>query len=177
MFFRKDESLERAKKLIQAGSLEEHLDFFKKKGGSIKAPPSEILKWVLAMSACNLVRTMKVEFIAAKIPAEDQQDVIDDYVVESLRRQKLVKVKDGAEQMEMCQNILKATGELETFWLKGDDDPNSPGPRYYCVKEVLRRLGDEKNFDLHDALFEFMYLQYKQFLDYFRTFLQDPNLS
>ena len=177
MFFRKDESLERAKKLIQVTSLEENLAFFKAKQSAIKVPAREVLKWVLAMSACNLVRTMKVEFVAAKIPAEDQQDVIDDYVVESLRRQKLLKLKDGAEQMEMCQEILKATVELENFWLKGDDDPNSPGPRYYCVKEVLRRLGDEKNFDLHDALFEFMYLQYKHFLDYFRSFLQDPAIS
>jgi hypothetical protein len=170
---RKNESLEIAKKLIQTTGLEDSLAILKDKYHASALGPEELLKLVLALSTCNLVRTMKSEFIALEITDEDQQDIIDDYVVESLRRQTLVELKDGADRMEKCQSILDVARELQAFW-NNADDPKGPGPRYYCVKEVLRRLGDSMNYDLHDSLFEFMYLQHKHYIDFFREFIKIP---
>src|SRR5271156_283932 len=94
------ESLEIAKRLIQNTGLEASLAILKEKYRASGVSPEEMLKLVLALSTCNLVRTMKSEFIAQEIAEEDQQDIIDDYVVESLRRQVLVELKDGADKME-----------------------------------------------------------------------------
>jgi hypothetical protein len=170
------ESLEIAKKLIQNTGLEASLAILREKYHIRDVGPEEMLKLVLALSTCNLVRTMKSEFIAQEIPEEDQQDIIDDYVVESLRRQVLLELKDGADKMEKCEAVLGVAKELQAFW-NNTDDPKGPGPRYYCVKEVLRRLGDTMNYDLHDALFEFMYLQHKHYIDFFREFLKTPRPS
>lgn len=161
-------SLETARRLIQSSNLEESLALFGEAGKSGTAPSGELLKWVLAMSGCNLSRTMKLEHIAAQLTEDDRQDILDDYIMESLRHQNLQKFKDGAELMEKCQEILKAADELEAFWYGNPRDPNNPGPRYYCVKAVLEHLGAEGQFDLHDALFEFMYGQYRHFLGHFR---------
>ena len=84
-----------------------------------------------------------------------------------------MELKDGADKMEKCHAILGVVGELQAFW-NNMDDPKSPGPRYYCVKEVLRRLDDSMNYDLHDALFEFMYLQHKHYIYFFKEFLKAP---
>jgi hypothetical protein len=165
--------LETARQLIQFSNLAESLAFFEETGKAGTAPPGERLKWVLAMSACNLNRTLKLEHIAARLSEDDRQDILDDYVMESLRHQNLQKFKDGAERMEKCGEILKAADELESFWY-GAQDPNNPGPRYYCVKAVLEHLGSQGQFDLHDALFEFMYGQYRHFLLHFRPKNQDP---
>lgn len=167
------ESLKIAKKLIQNTGLNESLAILKEKYRLRDAEPEEILKLVLALSACNLMRTMKSEFITREIPEEDQQDIVDDYVVESLRRQVLLELRDGVERMEKCEAILGIARELQAFW-NNTDDPKGPGPRYYCVKEVLRRLNDVTNYDLHDALFEFMYLQHKHYIDFFRELLKTP---
>ena len=163
--------MEIAKKLIRTTGLEDSLAILKEKYHTGAVGPEDLLKLVLALSTCNLVRTMKSEFIALEITDEDQQDIIDDYVVESLRRQILLPLKDGADRMEKCEAILGIARELQAFW-NNTDDPKGPGPRYYCVKEVLRRLGDEMNYDLHDALFEFMYLQHKHYIDFFREFFK-----
>jgi len=172
MFILKNnESLEIARKLVQTTGLGESLDLLKEKNHSAGVEPGELLKQILGLSTCNLIHTMQADFIANEIVGEDRQDIIDDYVVESLRRQTLVALKDGAERMERCQEILTVADGLQVFW-DGAEDVKGPGPRYFCVKEVLSRLGDASNYDLRDAFFEFTYLQHKYFIDFFRELLK-----
>ena len=166
LILRNGDSLFIAKELIEKTGLQDSLILLESVKRSESVPPGDLLKLLLALSACNLVQTMKVEFIDQAILPDDQLDITDDYVTETLRRQNVLKMSDGAELMEKCVEILYLVGELEIFW-RNDDDPKGPGPRYYCVKEVLRRLGNEENFPLRDSLFEFMYLQHKHFIDYF----------
>lgn len=170
---KKNDSLEIAKKLVQNTGLGESLDLLKEKNHTAKVEAGELLKQVLGLSACNLVRTMKADFVSQELMGEDQQDIIDDYVAESLRRQNLVKLRDGADLMDRCQEILAVAEGLQVFW-DNTEDPKGPGPRYFCVKEVLSRLGDDLNYDLRDAFFEFMYLQHKHFIDFFRSLLNSP---
>ncbi len=172
----KNQSLEIAKKLVQTTGLAESLEILKQKNFSVGVEPGDLLKQILGLSACNLVRTMKEDFVALEIMGEDRQDVIDDYVAESLRRQNLVKLRDGAELMDRCQEILGVAEGLQAFW-ESTEDPKGPGPRYFCVKEVLSRLGDSMNYDLRDAFFEFTYLQHKYFIDFFREFLKSSRPS
>jgi hypothetical protein len=164
-------SLKIAKNLIRVTGIRETLKLFREKNLS-NVGMEELLIQVLALNACNLLQTMKEDFIGQEINSEDQQDIVDDYVVENLRMLGLANIKDGADLMEKCQDILGISERLQVYWT-GEDDPKGPGPRYYCVKDVLRRLGNEQNFDLHDALFEFIYTQHKHFIHYFRTLL-DP---
>jgi hypothetical protein len=166
LILRNGDSLFIAKELIEKTGLQDSLILLESVKRSESVPPGDLLKLLLALSACNLVQTMKEEFIDQAILPDDQLDITDDYVAETLRRQNVLKMSDGAELMEICVQILYLVGELEIFW-RNDEDPKGPGPRYYCVKEVLRRLGNEENFPLRDTLFEFMYLQHKHFIDYF----------
>ena len=171
----KGDSLDMAKKLIQKTGLEESLAILKEKNHQVVVEPRALLEQVLALSACNLVQTMKEDFILQEIMGEDQQDILDDYVVESLRRQKLLKLADGAALMEMCETIEAHVWKLQEFW-KEEEDFKGPGPRYFCVKTVLTNLADEKNFELHDALFEFMYLQHVHFINFFKELFNPPKL-
>jgi hypothetical protein len=166
LILRKGDSLHIARELIEKTGLQDSLILLESVKRSTNVSPGELLKLLLALSACNLVQTMKEDFIDKEVLPDDQLDISDDYVAESLRRQNIVKMSDGAELMERCVEITYVVGELEIFW-NNDDDPMGPGPRYYCVKEILRRLGNEENFPLRDSLFEFMYLQHKYFIDYF----------
>jgi len=164
-------SLKVAKNLIRVTGVRESLSLFMEKNISNTAS-EELLKIVLALNACNLNQTMKEDFVAKEISDLDRQDIVDDYVVENLREQDWIPIKDGGERMDKGMEILDVAEKLQVHWIN-EEDTNGPGPRYYCVKDVLRRLGNEKNFDLHDSLFEFIYLQHKQFIDYFRQLL-DP---
>lgn len=164
-------SLKIAKNLIRVTGIQETLKLFREKNIS-NVGMEELLIQVLALNACNLIQTMKEDFVNKEVDSEDQQDITDDYTVENLRMLSLINVKDGADLMEKCQDILGIAEKLRVYWTS-EDDPKGPGPRYYCVKDVLRRLGNEKNVELHDALFEFMYTQHKHFIHYFRTLL-DP---
>jgi hypothetical protein len=166
LMLRKGDSLHVAKELIEHTGLQDSLILLESVKRSHTVSSDELLKLLLALSACNLVQTMKEDVIHREVLPDDQMDITDDYVAESLRRQNIMKMSDGAELMEKCVEILYLVGELEIFW-RNDDDPMGPGPRYYCVKEVLRRLGNEENYPLRDSLFEFMYLQHKNFIDYF----------
>ncbi len=170
-------SLKIAKNLIQVTGVQETLKLFQQKNIS-NVGMGELLVQVLALNACNLVQTMKENFIDKEIDPEDQQDIADDYVVENLRMLGLINIRDGADLMDKCQDILGIAEKLRVYWTS-EDDPKGPGPRYYCVKDVLRRLGNEKNLELHDALFEFMYTQHKHFIHYFRTLLDpiDPPMA
>jgi hypothetical protein len=164
-----EKSLETARQLILSSNLGESLDLFGPRDPGVTRGLPELLKWVLAMSACNLDRTMKLEGIAARMTEEERQDILDDYVMESLRRQKLQAFKDGGELMEKCQEVLEAAEQLGSFWYGTPQDPHNPGPRYYCVKAVLEHLGAQGRLNLHDALFEFMYVQYHHFLRHFQS--------
>jgi|SRR5581483_5664893 len=175
LFLKEGDSLEIARKLIHKTGLDESLAIFEGKNQSKEISPNDMLNWVLALSTCNLLQTMKVDFVGRELDPDDLQDIVDDYVVESLRRQNLLKLRDGAELMEKCEGILSSVGELEAHWASGED-PKGPGPRYYCVKDVLKRLGNTLNYDLHDALFEFMYLQHKYYIDFFRELLKPPTI-
>ncbi len=166
------ESLVMAKKLIQKTGLEESLVILNQQTPK-NILPDELLKWTLAMSACNLTQTMLEDFVAQEIVEEDRQDIIDDYVVESLRHQTIVPILDGADRMEKCQEILARAAGLQVFWENNGENP-SPRPRYFCAKEVLIQLGNPLSDSLHDSLYEFMYLQHKYFIDFFRDILKPP---
>lgn len=165
-------SLKIANNLIQVTHMKESLEIFISKDVSTTGY-AELLKLVLALNTCNLVQTMKEEFIDKEIGAEDRQDIADDYVYESLQIQEWIKFADGAEHMDKCLAILDISENLGAHWVTNEDSM-SPGPRYNCVKDVLRRLGNEKNHALQDAFFEFMYTQHGEFIKYFPLLLEPP---
>src|SRR3974390_3233934 len=70
-----NESLEIARKLVQSTGLGESLDLLKEKNYTAGIEPRELLKQILGLSTCNLVRTMQVDFIAEEIVGEDRQDI------------------------------------------------------------------------------------------------------
>ena len=172
-FFKKSNCLEVARQIIQNTGLDENLGILKQKNHPVPAHPKEILKLVMALSACNLVQTMKADFIVEKIPEEEREAILRDYILESFRKQDLAPLSGKQEMEELRLAVMGIVGELERFW-GGAEDPqgSGPGPRYYCVKEILARLGGGQNYDLHDALFELMYLQYKHYLAFFRNYLE-----
>src|SRR5579872_7307280 len=165
MFFEKKfNSLEVARAIIKNTGLDENLGILKQKKQLGTADPKVLLKLVMSLSACNLVQTMRADFIAEEINDQYRESIIKDYILESFRTQDLVKLKDKQEMEEMRAAVMAIVGELSGFWNEEEDPRGSgPGPRYYCVKEVLKRLGGQPNYDLHDALFELMYLQYKHY--------------
>jgi hypothetical protein len=174
MFFeKKTKSLEIAKGLIKNTGLDENLGILKQKKHSGTAHGQEFLEMVMGLCACNLVQTLKADFIRKAFSPEELDAITAEYVRESLRRQELVELK-GEKHIEIIRlSIMPVVGELQTFWKEEEDQQGGgPGPRYYCVKEVLRRLGGKTDYDLHDALFELMYLQHKHYLSYFREFLK-----
>src|SRR5579872_849043 len=92
-------SLKIARNLIKATGLRESLDLFQK-NNIANTKPDEVLKLLLAMDACNLLQTMKEDFIANEIDGEDLQDTVEDYLVENLKAQTLIPCRDGAERMD-----------------------------------------------------------------------------
>jgi|ERR1035441_8210546 hypothetical protein len=163
-------SLKIAKNLIKVTGFQESLALFQEKNLS-SVGKDELLTQVLALNACNLLQTMKENFVDQEFDPEDRQDIVEDYVVENLRLQKWIVLNDGGVLMDKCQEILGISEKFRAHWM-GEEDQTGPGPRYYCVKETLRKLGNEMNYALHDALFEFIYLQHKHFIHYFRTLLE-----
>ncbi len=177
MFFNqpKSASLEIAKQVIKNTGLDENLGILKQKKHQSGAPPKEMVKLVMALSACNLVQTFKADFIQGAFTIEERDAIVRDYVLESFRNQDLVKLKGKDEAEELRLAVMAIVPDLQNFWNEEEDPQGSgPGPRYYCVKEVLRRLGGQTDYNLHDALFELMYLQYKHYLKFFRAHLGKP---
>jgi len=174
MFFgKKAKSLEIAKGLIKNTGLDENLGILKQKKHAGTAHGQEFLELVMALCACNLAQTQKADFIRTAFSPEEMEAIMADYIRESLRRQDLVELK-GEKHIEIVRSsLMPVVVELQAFW-KEEEDPqgSGPGPRYYCVKEVLKRLGGKTDYDLHDALFELMYLQHKHYLGYFRELLK-----
>ena len=165
-------SLKIAKNLIQVTGVQETLTLFCQKKLS-HMPPEEAMELILALDACNLTQTMREGFIDREIGPEDRQDIVEDFIVENIRRSNLFKARDGAERMEKCLEITGISEKLRAHWL-GEEDHTGPGPRYYAVKDILRRLNSEDNHDLHDALFEFTQTQCQHFIQYFRSLLDAP---
>lgn len=164
-------SLKIAKNLIQVTGVQETFRLIQSKNLSTVGG-AELLKQVLALNGCNLLQTMKEEFIDRQIDPEDRQDIVDDYIVENLRLQKAIPYLDGAELMDLCMAVQELAEKYNAHWEQEREEAGGPGPRYYCVKDLLRRLGNEKNYELHDSLFEFIYLQHKHFIHYFKVLLE-----
>lgn len=175
MFFdKKSPSLEIAQKIIKNTGLDENLGIIKQKKHAGTTEPAEFLKYVMALSACNLVQTMKADLIVTAFTPEVLADITRDYILESLRKQDLVDLKkDELEGIRLA--VMEIVPQLQAFW-KEEEDPqgSGPGPRYYCVKEILRRIGGQPNYDLHDALFELMYLQHRHYIKCFQEILKKP---
>lgn len=160
-----------ARQLIKNTGLDENLGIIKQKNHVAAVGPAELLKLVMALSTTNLVQTMKADFIVRAIPAQTQEEIVGEYIQESFRQQDLYKI--GRKEMEeAAREVTSLVAELGKFWDEAEDPQGTgPGPRYYCVKEILRRLGGAVNHDLQDALFELMYLQYRHYFKYFQFFL------
>ena len=174
MFFKssKYNSLDIAKQVIKNTGLDENLGILKQKKYAHKAEPNQYLKLVMALSTTNLVQTLKSDFIVKEIPQNIREEIVHQYAAESLRQQDSHKL-DKREIEEMVRGVMEVVEALNQFWTDREDI-GGPGPRYYCVKEVLKRLGGEVNYELHDALFELMYLQYRHYLKYFQQLLSQP---
>jgi hypothetical protein len=165
---KKFNSLDIARQIIKNTGLDENLGIIKQKNHAHSADSVELLKLVMALSTTNLVQTMKSDFIVQGLPEEIRNEIIREYIVESFRKQDLRKLK-GKELEEATRVVMELVRELNKFWDEAvDPQGTGPGPRYYCVKEVLKKLGGEINYDLHDALFELMYLQYRHYFRYFQ---------
>ena len=164
-------SLKIAKNLIKVTGVQETFQLIQNKNLTTVGAP-ELLEQILALNACNLFQTMKEEFIDRQIDPEDRQDIVDDYIVENLRLQRAIPYQDGGHLMDLCLKVQALSEKYKVHWLEDQEESGGPGPRYYCVKDLLRRLGNEKNYELHDALFEFVYLQHKHFIHYFKTLLE-----
>jgi hypothetical protein len=120
------------------------------------------------------VQTLKADFIVKEIPQNIREEIVRKYAAESLRQQDSHKL-GKREIEEMVRGVMEVVEDLGRFWTDREDPQGGgPGPRYYCVKEVLKRLGGEVNYELHDALFELMYLQYRHYLKYFQQLLSQP---
>ena len=174
MFFNKKfNSLEVAREIIKNTGLDENLGILKQKKYEVPTPAKDVLKLVMALSTCNLVQAMKADFIIREITEEERGAITREYVLESFRKQDLIPLSGKEEMEEVRQGVMAIVTELQEFWVGTEDPPGSgPGPRYYCVKEILGRLGGQQNYELHDALFELMYLQYKHYLSFFTGYLE-----
>ncbi|HVZ81135.1 MAG TPA: hypothetical protein VHE12_10145 [bacterium] len=164
-------SLKIAKNLIKVTGVQQTLAVIQAKNLAAVGAP-ELLEQILALNACNLFQTLKEDFVERQIDAEDRQDIVDDYIVENLRLQTVIPYRDGGHLMDLCLKVQDLSEKYKVHWMEEQEESGGPGPRYYCVKDLLRRLGNEKNYELHDTLFEFVYLQHKHFIHYFKTLLE-----
>lgn len=174
MFFKREKynTLDIAKAVIKNTGLDENLGILKQKNHASQAPPPQYLKLVMALSTTNLVQTLKSDFIVREIPEAKREGIVRSYIEESLKQQDLVKL--GKKEIpEMVEGVLAVVADLGKYWTDREEI-GGPGPRYFCVKEALRRMGGEVNLALHDALFELMYLQYRHYLKYFKALLAQP---
>jgi hypothetical protein len=163
-------SLKIAKNLIKVTGVKDGLKLFLSMNLS-NVNKTELYIQMLALNATNLLQTMKEDFISKEIDSEDSQDIVDDYVIENLRHQEFIPIRDGAELMDKCQEIEGYAQKFRIHWL-GEGEQTGPEPRYFCVMDVLRKLGNEKNHFLQDTLFDFVTLQHQHFTHYFETLLK-----
>jgi hypothetical protein len=102
---------------------------------------------------------------------EKAADIVRNYVLESYHQQDLLSVGSKKETEALRLDAMEVVPRLQGFWTEDEDPQGSgPGPRYYCVKEILKRLGGGKpDHNRHEAFFELMYLQHKHYLIFFRA--------
>ncbi|HVZ79802.1 MAG TPA: hypothetical protein VHE12_03265 [bacterium] len=164
-----------ARQIIKNTGLDENLGILRQKKHVHPSKPRETLKLILSLSTVNLAQTLKSDFIVQEVPEEVREGILKEYVHESLRQQELMRLA-GAEIAALYPEVMAVVAELQNFWSESEDPQGSgPGPRYFCVKEVLRRLGGDVNYDLRDALFELMYLQYRHYHKFFQSHLSQPD--
>jgi hypothetical protein len=169
MFSKKISSLDIARKLVKVTGIQETLEILQEIKDPDPSRTGEYFKLVLALSDCNLVQTLKEDIFASEFEREFLDSVIRDYIFECIRVLATVRMSD-AQEVETFRTAVQGISKvLQEFW-KDEEELRSGGlgPRYYCVKEVLKRLNDEGDFDVHDALFEHMYLEHKNIIDLFR---------
>ncbi len=167
--FSQGASLKMARSLIRVTGTREALALFLDKNLST-VDSQDLFIQLLALNACNLLQTLKEGFISDEINLEDGQDIVDDYVIETLRRQDWVKSRDGGELMDRCQEILGIAEKFQSNWEEGAEKPVLE-PLYLSVMDVLRKFGSEGYFELQDSLYQFVNQQHQYFTHYFRNLL------
>ena len=172
IFAKKTAALRIAQRIVENTGLDGNIGIFKEQKYTGPAETGELLKLVMALSACNLVQTMKADFIVRGFSQESLGEITRDFVLESLRKQKLVPLEGKKAAGEMRLAIMKVVDELQEIWEKEEEKQGAgSGPRYYCVKEVLQRLGGKVNYGLHDALFALMCFRHQYYIRYFKEIL------
>jgi hypothetical protein len=150
------------------------LDFMEQSRVAGAVAPAERVKLLMALSATNLIETMKADFITQKLDEAAREQIAREFLEESLRRQTIAVFKNMDDIQHARVDAMRIVGELQKFWNEeSDPEGTGPGPRYYCVKEILGRLGGGPDYTLHDTLFEMMYTKHKEFIDFFRQRLAD----
>jgi hypothetical protein len=172
IFVKKSAALRIAQRIVENTGLDGNLGIFTEQKYTGPAETAELLKLVMALSACNLVQSMKADFIVKGFSQESLGEITRDFVLESLREQKLVPLEGKKAAGEMRLEIMKVVGELQEIWKKEEEGQGAgSGPRYYCVKEVLQRLGGKVNYGLQDALFALMCFRHQYYIRYFKEIL------
>ena len=173
MFSKKMSSLDIARRLVKVTGIKETLEILQKIKNPDPSRTGEYFKLILALSDCNLSQTLKEDTITSSFEREFLDSVIRDYIFECIRVLTPVRMSD-AKAVEVFRTAVQdVSKDLQDFW-KDEEELRSggPGPSYYCVKEVLKRLNDEGDYDVHDALFEHMYLEHKNIIDLFRELIE-----
>ena len=133
------------------------------------------LKTLFAAAAFGVSALFASAQTAPKIAIIDLAKVFDGHYRTQEQQEKLKgqEAKINEEISKIVKDGQALAEKYKVHWMEEREETGGPGPRYYCVKDLLRRLGNEKNYELHDALFEFVYLQHKHFIHYFNVLL-DP---
>src|SRR5689334_8112603 len=111
---KKFDSLEIARQIIKNTGLDENLGIIKQKNHAYTVDPVELLKLVMALSATNLVQTMKADFVVRDLPEEIRSQVVWDYISESFRKQDLLKLRGKAAE-EAGHAVMDIVGGLNKF--------------------------------------------------------------
>lgn len=155
-----------ARKIVVTAGAEEILRLLKDRRDSAGLNPVQGLKYALALGACNLGQTLRMESLSRKLSPDFQKELLRDYVTESAKFQSLVKLGKREETEEMSAGVMGLTEEILALCHE-EEDPAGPGPRYQSVKEILHRLGAGDDYALHDGLFELMNRQHEILTGYF----------
>ena len=163
-------SLKIARDLIRTTGIGEYwgplLEKSKWHGGKGK-----LLTEILGLNACNLAQTMKETSVDKEIDAEDRQDLLDDYIMENLRLQNWVALRDGSERMGKWQEILVVWERLRPHFNRTREAQGFK-PRLEAVRDVMRHLGTGANVPFEEALLEFVESQHRLFKGYIMALLE-----
>lgn len=163
-------SLKIAKNLIQTTGMKGCWAPFLEKSRGI-LDKEKLLKEILGLNTCNLSQTMKETAVDREIDAEDRQDLLDDYIVENLRLQDWISLRDGADRMAKCQEIEAVWERLRPHFNRTREAQGFK-PRLEAVRDVMRHLGPGAPEPLEEALLEFVESHHRLFTGYFRALLE-----